>query len=156
MDPLESYRITLRNLLGAALREHGFSRRWHYAIDMEDTHQDSLGSYLQLNHGQLRTLLLTTGLASHHGKQFRIDRNQGGSTYSWQQFLVEQSLEGYFYSFSINKMRHFWIGLGSMKKVLVGSKKEAGPFTPGTQSTFFKTPPRLPKSSHALLKKAGQ
>jgi hypothetical protein len=148
MDPLESYRITIRNLLGTALREHGFSRRWHYAIDMEESHQDSLASYLRLNHAQLRSLLLTIGLASLHGTHFRINRNQGGSNYSWQQFLVEQGLEGvYFDSFSIKKKRHFWIGLGSAKKVLVGSKKAlAGPFTPGTQSTFYKTPPRLSKS----------
>jgi hypothetical protein len=41
MDPLESYRLTVRNLLGAALCEHRGSRRWHYAIDMEKTNQDS-------------------------------------------------------------------------------------------------------------------
>jgi hypothetical protein len=148
MDPLESYRLTVRNLLGTALREHRGSRRWHYAIDMEETNQDSLASYLRLTHKELRSLLLATGLAHFHGKQFRILRSQGHSSYSWQQFLVEQSLEGYFDSMTVNKKRHFWIGLGSMKKKVVG------PFNPATQSTFFKTPPRLPKLSHATLQKS--
>ena len=150
MEPLESYRLTLQNLLGAALREHHCARQWHYAIDMEDTHQDSLSSYLRLNHKQLRSLLLASGLAGLHGQQFRINRNQGHSSYSWQQFLVEQSLEGcYFDSFSIKKKRQFWIGLGSLK-----NKVLAGPFNPATQSTFYKTPPRLPKSNTALLRKS--
>jgi hypothetical protein len=48
----------------------------------------------------------------------------------------------------VNKKRHLWIGLGWIKK------KPAGSFNPATQSTFFKTPPRLPKSSHALLQKS--
>jgi hypothetical protein len=137
-------------LLGAALREHHCARQWHYAIGMEDTHQDSLSSYLRLNHKQLRSLLLASGLAGLHGQQFRINRNQGHSSYSWQQFLVEQSLEGcYFDSFSIKKKRQFWIGLGSLK-----NKVLAGPFNPATQSTFYKTPPRLPKSNTALLRKS--
>jgi hypothetical protein len=148
MDPLESYRLTVRNLLGAALREHRGSRQWHYAIDMEETNQDSLASYLRLTHKELRSLLLATGLAQWHGKQFRILRSQGHSTYSWQQFLVEQSLPVYFDSMTVNKKRHFWIGLGSLKKKL------AGPFNPATQSTFFKTPPRLPKLNHATLQKS--
>ncbi len=91
MDPLESYRLTVRNLLGTALREHRGSRRWHYAIDMEETNQDSLASYLGLTHKELCSLLLATGLAHFHGKQFRILRSQGHSSYSWQQFLVKQS-----------------------------------------------------------------
>ncbi len=66
MDPLESYRITLRNLLGAALREHRGSRRWHYAIDMEDSQPDSLALYLQLKKTELRSLLLASGLAHLH------------------------------------------------------------------------------------------
>jgi hypothetical protein len=148
MDPLESYRITLRNLLGATLREHRGSRRWHYAIDMEETHQDSLASYLRLNKTELRSLLLASGLAHLHGKQFRMNRSEFQSSYSWQQFLVEQSLDGYFDSMTVNKKRHLWIGLGTNKK------KPAGSFNPATQSTFFKTPPRLPKSSHALLRKS--
>jgi hypothetical protein len=49
MDPLESYRISLRNLLGAAFCQHGFLRQWHYAIDMEKTDQDSLASYLWID-----------------------------------------------------------------------------------------------------------
>ena len=147
MDPLESYRITLRNLLGATLREHQCSRQWHYAIDMEDSYPDSLASYLRLNHEELRSLLLASGLASLHGKQFRINRSESQSSYSWQQFLVEQCLDGYFDSMTVNKKRHIWIGLGSIKK------KPAGSFNPATQSTFFKTPPRLPKSSNASVRK---
>ncbi len=95
MDPLESYRITLRNLLGATLREHHGSQRWHYAIDMEDSQPDSLASYLRLNKTELRSLLLASGLAHHlHGTQFRMNRSEFQSSYSWQQFLVEQSLDG--------------------------------------------------------------
>ena len=147
MDPLESYRITLRNLLGATLREHRGSRRWHYAIDMEDSQPDSLASYLRLNKTELRSLLLASGLAHLHGTQFRMNRSEFQSSYSWQQFLVEQSLDGYFDSMTVNKKRHLWIGLGSFKKKPVGS------FNPATQATFYKTPPRLPKSSNALLRK---
>jgi hypothetical protein len=77
-----------------------------------------------------------------------MNRSEFQSTYIWQQFLVEQSLDGYFDSMSVNKKCHLWIGLGSIKK------KPAGAFNPTTQSTFFKTPPRLPKSSHALLQKS--
>jgi hypothetical protein len=148
MDPLDSYVITLRNLLGAALREHRCSRQWHYAIDMEDTHQDSLASYLRLSHQDLRSLLVTSGLASLHGKQFRIHKSMGHSTYSWETFLVEQSLDGYFDSMIVNKTRHCWIGLGSIKKKL------PGPFNPATQSRYFKTPPRLPQLNHAALRKS--
>ncbi len=148
MDPLESYRITLRNLLGATLREHHSSRQWHYAIDMEDSQPDSLAAYLRLDHQELRSLLLASGLAVLHGKQFRMNRSEYQSSYSWQQFLVEQSLDGYFDSMTVKKKRHLWIGLGSIKK------KPAGKFNPATQSEFFKTPPRLPKSSHALLRKS--
>ena len=151
MDPLEAYRITLRNLLGTSLRAHDCSRQWHYAVDMEETHQDSLASYLRLDHLELRSLLLATGLASLHGKQFRLNRSMGQCFYSWQQFLVQQGLgDGYFDNMNVNRKRHCWIGLGSMKKKLAAGAA----FTPLTQSTFFKTPPRLPKSNHALLLKS--
>jgi hypothetical protein len=36
--------------------------------------------------------------------------------YSWQQFLVERSLEGSFDAFAINKKWHVWISLGLMMK----------------------------------------
>jgi hypothetical protein len=122
MDPLESYRITLRNLLGATLREHHSSRQWHYAIDMEDSQPDSLAAYLRLDHQELRSLLLASGLAVLHGKQFRMNRSEYQSSYSWQQFLVEQSLDGYFDSMTVKKKRHLWIGLGSIKKKPAGSR----------------------------------
>ena len=156
MDPLESYRTSLRNLLGAALREHRCSRKWHYAIDMVETDQDSLASYLGITHKQLRSLLLASGLASYHGKQFRLCKSEGrSSSYSWQQFIVEQSHEGYFDRYSINNKKHMWIGLGLTKKkvVLLNSRQEQLPFTPETQSKFSKTPPRLPKSNLALLRR---
>ncbi len=61
----------------------------------------------------------------------------------------------------VNKDRHYWIGLGSESKkkkkkkaVLGGARKVDPAFNPGTQSTFFKTPPRLPKSNQALLRKS--
>jgi hypothetical protein len=148
MDPLESYRITLRNLLGATLCEHRGSRRWHYAIDMEDSQPDSLASYLRLNKTELRSLLLASGLAHLHGTQFRMNRSEFQSSYSWQQFLVEQSLDGYFDSMTVNKKRHLWIGLGSFKKKPVGS------FNPATQATFYKTPSRLPKLCNVFLQKS--
>ena len=156
MDPLESYRTSLRNLLGAALREHRCSRQWHYAIDMEETDQDSLASYLGITHKQLRSLLLASGLASYHGKQFRLCKSEGrSSSYSWQQFIVEQSHEGYFDRYSINNKKHMWIGFGLTKKkvVLLNSRQEQLPFTLKTQSKFSKTPPRLPKSNLALLRR---
>ena len=31
---MESYRTSLRNFLGAALREHRFLHKWHYAVDI--------------------------------------------------------------------------------------------------------------------------
>ena len=156
---MESYRTSLRNLLGAALREHRFSRKWHYAVDMEDdTNQDSLASYLGINHQQLRSLLLATGLARLHGRlqHFRTQRNHSSG---WDSFRVEQSLGGYFDTMVVNKDRHYWIGLGSESKkkkkaVLDGARKVDPAFNPGTQSTFFETPPRLPKSNQALLRKS--
>jgi hypothetical protein len=151
---LESYRTSLHNLLGAALREHRFSRKWHYAIDMDESNQDSLSSYLRINHQQLRSLLLATGLARLHGQKFRILRNHFG----WDNFCVEQSLEGhYFDAMVVNNKRHYWIGIGlepkkkKKKAVLDGARKVDTALNPGTQSTHFKTPPRLPKSSQALL-----
>ncbi len=61
----------------------------------------------------------------------------------------------------VNKDRHYWIGLGleskkkkKKKAVLGGARKVDPAFNPGTQSTFFKTPPRLPKSNQALLRKS--
>ncbi len=36
----------------------------------------------------------------------------------------------------------------------INKKKLAGSFNPATQSTFFKTPPRLPKPNHATLQKS--
>jgi hypothetical protein len=157
MDPLESYRTILRNLLGAALREHRCLRQWHYAIDMEETDQDSLASsYLGITHKQLRSLLLASGLASYHGKQFCLRRSEGRSlSYSWEQFMVEQSHEGYFDRCSINNKKHMWIGLGLTKKkvVLLNLRQEQLPFTPETQSKFSKTSPRLPKSNLALLRR---
>jgi hypothetical protein len=113
---------------------------------MKETNQDSLASYLWLTQKELHSLLLATGLAHLHGKQFRILRSQGNSSYSWQHFLVEQSLEGYFNSMTVNKKRHFWISLGSMKKKLAGS------FNP--QSTFFKTPLCLPELHHPTIQKS--
>jgi hypothetical protein len=149
MDPLESYRTSLQNLLGAALREHRCLRQWHYAINMEETDQDSLVSYLGITHNQLRSLLLAYGLASYHGKQFRLQRSESRNlSYSLQQVIVEQSHEGYFDCYSINTKKQRWAGLGLSKKkvVLLHSRQEQLPFTPETQSQFFKTPPRLSKS----------
>jgi hypothetical protein len=123
---------------------------------MEETDQDSLASYLGITHKQLRSLLVVSGLASYHGKQFRLHRSEGRSwSYSWQQFIVEQSHDGYFDRYSINNKKHMWVGLGLMKKkaVLLNSRQEPLPFTPETQSKFFKTPPRLPKSNLALLQR---
>ena len=154
MDPLESYRISLRNSLGAALREHHCRRRWHYAIDMDETDQSSLASYLGIKHKKLRSLLLASGLESFHGNQFRLNPKQGNSVYSWEQFLVEQSLTVYFDVFTINCKHHYWIGLGSMEKVTVLRENARGvalPYTPGSQSKYYKTPPRLPaKCNHRL------
>jgi hypothetical protein len=50
---------------------------------------------------------------------------------------------------AVNMKQHLWIGLGTIK-----NKKPAVPLNPATQSMFYKTPPRLPKSSHALLRKS--
>jgi hypothetical protein len=111
--------------------------------------------YLRMNHQQLRSLLLATGLARLHGQKFRILRNNFG----WDNFCVEQSLEGhYFDAMVVNNKRHYWIGIGlepkkKKKAVLDGARKVDTALNPGTQSTHFKTPPRLPKSNQALLRK---
>jgi hypothetical protein len=54
--------------------------------------------------------------------------------------------------------RHYWIGIGlepkkKKKAVLDGARKVDTALNPGTQSTHFKTPPQLPKSNQALLRK---
>jgi hypothetical protein len=160
MDPLDSYRISLRNLLGAALREHRYTRIWYYAIDMEETNQDSLASYLGIKHEKLRSLLLASGLACLYGKQFRLNQKQRQSGYNWGQFLVDQRLEGcYLDKFEIKKKNYPWIGLGSKevsKASLKNNSREiALPSTPGTQSTYYKTPARLLECNHATLQKNG-
>ena len=68
MDVLESYRFTLRNLLGAALREHGDLRYWHYAVDAKKENPDSLAHLLGIDNDDLHTLYVTIGLTSYHGK----------------------------------------------------------------------------------------
>jgi hypothetical protein len=109
-----------------------------------------------MNHHQLRSLLLATGLARLHGQKFRILRNHFG----WDIFCVEQSLEGYYFdAMVVNNKRHYWIGTGLERKkkkkkaVLDGARKVDTALNPETQSTHFKTPPRLPKSNQALLRK---
>ncbi len=87
---------------------------------MVETDQDSLASYLGITHKQLRSLLLASGLASYHGKQFRLHRSEGSSlSYSWQQFIVEQSHEGYLDHYSVKNKKHLWVGLGLMKTKVV-------------------------------------
>ncbi len=105
---MEWYHASLRNLLGTALREHRFSLKWHYAINLEETNQDNLASYLRINHQQLRSLLLATGLAHLHGRlqHFQTQRNHSG----WDTFCVEQSLDSYFDAMAVNNKRHYWIG----------------------------------------------
>jgi hypothetical protein len=110
---------------------------------MDESNQDSLASYLRMNHQQLCSLLLATGLARLHG---------------WDNFCAKQSLEGhYFDAMVVNDKRHYWIGIGlkpkKKKAVLDGARKVDTALNPGTQSTNFKTPPRLPKSNQALLRK---
>jgi hypothetical protein len=152
---LESYRTSLHNLLGAALREHRFLRKWHYAIDMDESNQDSLSSYLGMNHQQLCSLLLATGLAPLHGQKFQILRNHFG----WDNLCVKQTLEDYYFdAMVVNNKRHYWIGIGlepkkKKKAVLHEARKVYTALNPGTQSTLFKTPPWLPKSNQAMLQK---
>jgi hypothetical protein len=143
-------------LLGAPLREHCCLQQWHYAINMEETDQDSLASYLRITHKQLRSLLLASGLASYHGKQFCLHGSEGRHlSYSWQQFIVDQCHEGYFDHYSVKNKKPMWVGLGLMKKkvVLLNLRQEQLAFTPETQSKFSKTPPHLPKSNLALLQR---
>jgi hypothetical protein len=75
---------------------------------MEETHQDSLAAFLRLKHAELCSLLLAYGLALLHGQQFRmnrrLNRSEVQSSYSWQQFVVEQNLDGYFDSMTVNKL----------------------------------------------------
>jgi hypothetical protein len=71
---------------------------------MDESNQDSLASYLRMDHQQLRSLLLATGLARLHGQKFRILRNHFG----WDNVCVEQSLEGhYFEAMAVNNKRHY-------------------------------------------------
>jgi hypothetical protein len=143
-------------LLGAALREHRCLQQWHYAMDMEETDQDSLASYLGITHEQLRSLLLASGLASYHGKQFQLHRSEGHNlSYSFQQLIAKQSHEGYFDCYSIKNKKHLWVGLGFMKKyvVLLNLRQEQLAVTPETQTRFFKATTNLPKSNLAWLQR---
>jgi hypothetical protein len=143
-------------LLGAALCEHHCSRQWQYAINMDETDQDSLASYLGITHRQLCSLLLASGLASYHGKQFWLHRSGCNLSYSFQHFIAKQSHEGHVDCYSFNNKKHMWVGLGLMKKkvVLVNLRQqEQLPLTPETRSRFFKTPPRLPKYNLASLQR---
>jgi hypothetical protein len=135
MDPLKSYRTSLRNLLGAALCEHCCSRQWHYAIDMEDTDQDSIATLLGITYKQLHSLPFSLWVGKLSWEAVL--------SYSWQPFIVEQSHEGYFDRYSINNKKHMWIGLGLTKKkvVLLNLRQEQLPFTPETQKSFPKPHP---------------
>jgi hypothetical protein len=57
----------------------------------------------------------------------------------------------------VNNKRHYWIGVGLEPKkkesVLDDARRVDIALNPGTQSTSFKIPPRLPKSNQALLRK---
>jgi hypothetical protein len=64
----------------------------------------------------------------------------------------------------VNNKRHYWSGIGmepkkkkkkkkKKKAVLDDARKVDTALNPATQSTLFKTPPRLPKSNQALLQK---
>ena len=152
MNALESYRVTLRNLLGAALREHGGLRQWHYAVDGKKENPDSLAHLLGIDDGNLRTLYVTIGLASYHGNQFRQHRTSGHKNiYSWDKFCSTQHLEGYLdYMFLKGGKRHLWIRLGSK----ASGKYTGGPCNPATQRVNYKASPRLPASSQKLLKKS--
>jgi hypothetical protein len=74
---------------------------------MEETNQDSLALYLRINHQQLRSLLLATGLASLHGRlqQFRTQMDHS----DWDTFCVKHSLGGYFGAMSVNSKRHYFL-----------------------------------------------
>jgi shikimate kinase len=72
---------------------------------MDETNQDSLALYLQMNHQQLCSLLLATGLARLHERLQKIQtlRNHSG----WDTFCVKQSLEGYYFdAMVVNNNRH--------------------------------------------------
>jgi hypothetical protein len=152
MDILESYRYTLRNLLGAALREHGDLRQWHYAVDAKKEIPDSLASFLGIDDDDLRTLYLTIGLATYHGNQFRLHGSSGNKNiYSWEKFRITQNLEGYMDYMVVKGKRHLWIRLGSKEP---SGKYTGGPYNPATQGAYFKAAPRLPGSSQKFLRKS--
>jgi hypothetical protein len=156
MNILESYRLTLRNLLGAALREHSGLRQWHYAIDAKKENPDSLASYLGIGDEDLRTLFVSIGLASYRGKQCRLNRTSGNKNiYSWEQFRITQNLQGYMDYMVVKGKRYLWIRLGSKEpSSSTASRSSSGPYNPSTQGGFFKASPRLPGSSHFVLKKS--
>jgi hypothetical protein len=73
-------------------------------------------------------------------------------------FASSKVLKAYFDAMVVNNKRHYWIGIGlepkkKKKAVLDGARKVDRVLNPETQSTHFKTPPRLPKSNQALLRK---
>jgi hypothetical protein len=58
-------------------------------------------------------LLLASGFQLHRSGEGR------NLLHSFQQFIVEQSHEGYFDGYSVNKKKHMWAGLGLTKKKAV-------------------------------------
>jgi hypothetical protein len=149
MDTLESCPIgVMRHLLGSVLREHRSSRQCHYAVDMTDDHEDSLASYVGLNLPVLCSILVACGLAYYHGGQYQIHQKMGNNKssdsslgYSWESFLIEHKLGGYFDVACVNGKCHTWIRLGGEE----ASAAKNGPFNPMTQRKYYKGPPRVAK-----------
>jgi hypothetical protein len=110
MDTLESYHFTLRNLLGAALREHADLHQWHYSVDAKKKNPDSLASSLGLGDEDLCTPFASIGLASYHGNQFILHQSSGNKNmYSWEQFRITQNLQGYMDYIVVKQKWYLWI-----------------------------------------------
>jgi hypothetical protein len=158
---LESLSIAARHILGAALRVHSKTRAWHYGVMLPDDNPNSLCHFLGLSSQQMQVILQVCGLIRKHKGIDSVavsSMSQKSSVYSWQQFIIENHLNGYFDKMSVAKVtsdtkQHWWIRLGTFEK---SRKKESGGddnviYNPSSQFRYYKCPPRLNSTGRKVL-----
>jgi hypothetical protein len=125
----ESLILEARHVLGTALAAHGGLRAWHYGVLLHESHPSSLASFLQVKLSQLLDYLEFCGLVD--SRRFIISK-------SWESFLIEKGLDGYFDKMKIKEVedkRHWWLRLGTFE--VEGGHGAQFRHNPSTYSSSF-------------------
>eukprot|EP00978_Attheya_sp_CCMP212_P009640 scaffold22883_cov60-Attheya_sp.AAC.1 len=143
-DRLESYRLALRNILGACFRCQSEKRAWHFAILLEENNPNSLSYLLGLTCDQLKGVLKACKLGQEHPRGFCIKIK------AWEPFLISSGLCGtYFDRMSVSKVakgQQWWIGLGTFVE---GKEK----YNPSSQFKNNQQPPPLDNKAQTEMQK---